>query len=71
MPPRISTGIISHGSAERVVAGALRDQIGEPHHQRAQHDADQRAGGDEAQRQPALARRIHIGRGDAQLLRRR
>ena len=42
--------------------------LGEPHHQRAQHDADQRAGLHEAQRQPALARRIHVGRGDAQLL---
>ena len=56
--------------ADGGVAGALRDDLGEPHHQRAQRDADQRAGGDEAEREAAHARRIHVGRGDAKLARR-
>ena len=68
MPPRISTGIISHGSASALVAGARRDKIGQRHHAGAEHNTDQRARGDEAKRQPALARQKHIGRGNAQLL---
>ncbi len=57
------------GQGDRLMAGAPGDAFRQPHQERADRDADQRAGRDKAERLGANARRNHVGRRDPQLLR--